>query len=97
MRLEPIQTFAAAANQSFDLSMGESSMNLTLVEVKPLPAHPFPGMLREPFSLMFRATSAVVLPQRIYRLSNATLGALDIFLVPVGRDPQGVLYQAVFN
>lgn len=92
-----LQNFAAATHQGFDLSMGEASVPLTLVEVKPIPARPFPGMLREPFSLMFRAASPVVFPQRLYRLSNPVMGTLDIFLVPVGRDREGVLYQAVFN
>ena len=54
-------------------------------------------MLRSPFSLMFRSGSPVVLPQKVYRLKNATMGLVDIFLVPVGRDVSGVVYQAVFN
>jgi len=97
MSLASLQTFAAAANQSFDVAMGEASMPFTLVEATPLPAHPYPGMLREPFSLIFRSQSQVVLPQRIYSMKHAGLGRLDIFLAPVGRDPSGVLYQAVFN
>jgi len=92
-----LQSFAAAAHQGFDLSLGESTLMLTLVEVKPLPPHPFPGMMREPFSLMFRSASLVVLPQRLYRLRHAAMGAIDMFLVPVARDAQGVLYQAVYN
>lgn len=92
-----LQNFAAAVHQGFDLSMGETSMPLTLVEVKPIPVRPFPGMLREPFSLVFRAASQVVFPQKLYRLTNPGMGALDIFLVPVGRDRDGVLYQAIFN
>ncbi len=97
MSLASLQTFAGAANQSFDVALGEASMPFTLVQVTPLPAHPYPGMLREPFSLMFRSESQVVLPQRIYSLKHAHLGRLDIFLAPVGRDAAGVLYQAVFN
>jgi Domain of unknown function (DUF6916) len=97
MSLSSIQTFAAAANQSFDVAMGQASMPFTLVEVKPLPVHPYPGMLREPFSLIFRSESQVVLPQRLYSMRHAGLGKLDIFLVPVARDKAGVLYQAVFN
>lgn len=93
-----LQNFASVAHQGFDLSMGEASVPLTLVEVKPIHVRPFPGMLREPFSLIFRAASQVVFPQKLYRLTNPAMGALDIFLVPVGRDRGGgVLYQAVFN
>lgn len=97
MTLLSLETFAAAAHQGFDLSLGESALSLTLVEVKPLPVNPYPGMLRAPFSLLFRSSSPVVLPQRLYRLHNHGLGALDMFLVPIARDAQGVVYQAVYN
>lgn len=51
----------------------------------------------EQFSILFCGPDGQVLPQRIYRLRHADLGTLELFLVPVGRDPQGVLYEAVFN
>jgi hypothetical protein len=38
-----------------------------------------------------------LLPQRIYRLEHDELGALDLFLVPIGRDDSGVRYEAVFT
>lgn len=97
MSLLSLERFAAAAGEGFDLSLGESGLALTLVEAIPLPVNPFPGMLRAPFSLTFRSTSPVVLPQRLYRLQNPGLGAIDMFLVPVGRDAQGVFYQAVYT
>lgn len=90
-----LQQFAGAIRQEFALDLGASSMTLTLVEVTPLQARV--GGMRHPFSLMFRATSPVVLPQKIYPLSNATMGKLSVFLVPIGRDAAGVLYQAIFN
>jgi len=97
MRMVSLEEFASAANQGFDLALGESSTPLTLVEMKPLPVQPYPGMMRAPFSLIFRGASPVVLPQKLYSLNNATLGRLELFLVPVGRDREGVLYQALFN
>lgn len=97
MQLRSIQDFAGAANQEFEISMGESAMSVTLIEVSPLKAQNFPGMLRAPFSLLFKSQSPVILPQRIYRMSNATIGSQDIFLVPVARDGAAIVYQAVFN
>lgn len=98
MDLLPIEQFAAVANETFDLQIGEAGHPLTLVEVRPLPAQNAGfGLVRQPFSLMFRSGSPVVLPQRTYRLKNATMGTLGIFIVPVGRDAQGVTYQAIFN
>jgi hypothetical protein len=97
MHLLSLQDFAAAANQEFSLALGGASMTVTLIEVKPLAPKPFPGMLREPFSLLFKSMSQIILPQKIYRLENPALGALDIFLVPVARDGPAIVYQAVFN
>ena len=99
MDLLPLERFASVANQTFDLSIGEASMPLTLVDVKPLPvqARTAPGVTRQPFSLIFRSLSQVILPQRIYWMNNATMGKLGIFIVPVARDQSGVTYQAVFN
>ncbi|OYY88962.1 MAG: hypothetical protein B7Y45_13595 [Sphingomonas sp. 28-66-16] len=97
MTLMSIQDFAGAANETFELSVGEAAMPLTLIEVKPLPTKPVAGMLRAPFSLLFKSESPVILPQRIYRVKNAAMGALDVFLVPVARDGPAVVYQAVFN
>ena len=97
MQLLSIQNFAGAANQQFEISMGETAMTVTLIEVKPLPVSAFPGMMREPFSLLFKSASPIILPQRTYRVKNATIGALDMFLVPVAREGAAVVYQAVFN
>lgn len=52
---------------------------------------------RQPFSLTFAAPPEPTLPQRIYRLEHPQLGAMDIFLVPVGRTATGLHYEAVFN
>jgi hypothetical protein len=97
MQLLSYQDFAGAANETFDLAMGEAAMPLTLVEVKPLTPRAFPGLMRDPFALLFRSASQLILPQRLYRLRSGTMGALEIFLVPIARDPRGVLYEAVFN
>jgi len=97
MQLLSCEAFAGRAGETFDLTMGDSTVPLTLAEVTPLPARPFPGMMRAPFSLIFRSSTPVVLPQQVYRLKNAAMGALDVFLVPIGRDVKGAIYQAVFN
>jgi hypothetical protein len=36
-------------------------------------------------------------PQGIYKLENEKLGALEIFLVPIGPDEKGMRYEAIFN
>lgn len=93
-----LEDFADKVGQDFRLSepgMPQVSFNLTRSEA--LPAARAPFATRPPFSLIFLARTAIVLPQRLYRLEHATLGALTIFLVPIGRSAEGVNYQAVFN
>ena len=55
------------------------------------------GAGREQFSLVFRGPADVVLPQAIYRLEHETLGAFELFVVPIGPDGQGMRYEAVFG
>lgn len=74
MKLLSLQDFAAAANQSFDLAVGGASLTLNLVRIDPLPVQAFQGQMRQPFSLLFKAASPVVLPQKLYTLKNAAMG-----------------------
>ena len=51
----------------------------------------------DPFTLEFTGLPPV-LEQQIHALDHPILGALELFLVPVGLDPDGsVRYEAVFN
>jgi hypothetical protein len=52
---------------------------------------------RQPFSLLFLGPpSDHYLPQRTYRLAHAQMGALDIFLVPLGPVDRRMQYEAIF-
>lgn len=92
------EDFARADRQEFDVFVGEATVTMTLVSIEPL--KPQPGMVREAFSLTFKSANAVVLPQKIYQIRNRSLAdaqKVAVFIVPVGRDAGGILYQAVFN
>ena len=52
---------------------------------------------REAFSLLFRGPVDPMLPQATYRLANARLGEVDIFLVPVAQTAGGTDYEAIFT
>ena len=52
---------------------------------------------RVPFSLSFRTTLTVPLPQRIYQVVHDEMGSYEIFLVPVGPDGKGMVYEAIFT
>jgi hypothetical protein len=61
-----------------------------LVEVHELAGEPGG---RVPFSLVFEGGPRAPIPQRIHRVEHEALGALDLFLVPVGPGR----YEAVFT
>lgn len=52
------------------------------------------GQARLQFSLVF--AGPLGLSQGTYRLTHPELGDLDLFLVPIGRDGEGVRYEAAF-
>lgn len=90
------ETFEPRKGETFRLSdetTGE--LELTLADVRGTGLQG--KAAREQFSLQFHGPRELVLPQKIYRLENDELGAMDIFLVPVARDDEGTTYEAVFT
>ena len=53
--------------------------------------------VQENFSLKFRTVPDNAPMQNTYRLEHSELGEMDIFLVPIKRDAEGLVYEAVFN
>jgi hypothetical protein len=97
MQILSFEKFAPHLRETFSLSLGESSVDMTLVDAMRGRPRQVAGLRTEPFSLYFKSSSQVVLPQRLYPFSNAGLGNLAIFIVPVARDRDGIVYEAVFN
>ncbi|HZR02424.1 MAG TPA: hypothetical protein VFA81_04525 [Burkholderiales bacterium] len=88
------ESFAGLSDRLFSAS----NVALELVDVdKPRADKSRRSGVREPFALLFRGPREPLLAQRIHRLENSELGALDIFLVPIGPDDIGQRYEAVFN
>lgn len=57
-----------------------------------------PDARRRPFALVFTTEASGVLPQQTVEVANATLGSLEIFVVPVGPDSEGRMqYEAIFT
>lgn len=52
---------------------------------------------QENYTLLFQAPPDAPPEQRTFRLSHESLGEIDIFLVPVKTDQDGLYYEAVFN
>lgn len=74
---------------------GEAPLEVVLFQVRLHEAHG--GPRKQPFSLYFRGPRQPVLPQQIYRLEHDRMGTMEVFLVPIGPDGQGMGYEAVFN
>jgi hypothetical protein len=94
-----VAEFTGQVGRTFRLTPADApAQALVLVEARDLSLRTrAPGPGRAPFSLLFLGPKGPVLPQRIYPLENETLGRLEIFLVPIGADADGVKYEAIFN
>ena len=92
------EDFARVTNQEFDVIVGDATVTMTLIGMEPY-ASPQTAF-RQAFSLIFKSTSSVVLPQRTYQMRNRHLPDAEkvgVFIVPIARDSDGIRYQAVFN
>jgi hypothetical protein len=85
--------FALRRQERFAFSAAGGVLDLVLAEVQTLGQ----GLNRKAFSLIFLGPREPILPQAIYRLENPTMGALDLFLVPLGPSGDVVRYEAVFG
>ena len=93
-----VSVFATRRGQTFVMRLaGGEASELELVEVRDLGRRKTAGGEFSNYALTFLARKGPPLAQAIYRLEHAELGALDVFLVPVARDAEGVRYEAVFN
>jgi hypothetical protein len=91
------EDFDACRDQSFLLREGDHSESLQLTEVEKIASTQTAAGDISAFSIVLRSNNAEVLPQQIYHLSNATLGDMQIFIVPIGVDDTGVRYEAIFS
>ena len=96
MELLTLDHFAGCVNQTFHAALNDGDIEFVLVEAQVLPKAP-PNAMRVPFSLLFRNSAALLFPQQTYTMSHPRLGEVAIFLVPIAREREGFLYQAVFN
>jgi hypothetical protein len=86
--------FSACVNQDFEIATSAARLVVQLFEARSRPA---PDDGRDPFTLTFRGPPPLRLPQGIYKLSNAQLGEMEIFLVQIAADETSSTFEAVFN
>ena len=88
--------FSPHLNQTFRIRAGELTLEVELISVEERGAAHSPNA-RKPFSIIFRGPLEPILPQMIYKIKHGEIGALDLFIVPIGPDEHGMCYQAVFS
>jgi hypothetical protein len=92
------ETFQPLIGHAFAVMVGsERFMPAHLIEVRPLALDGDSRRKRSPFSLVFRGPAAGHLPQDMYDLKCGEFEMPGVFLVPLGPDAEGMLYEAVFT
>jgi hypothetical protein len=93
-----VSVFTARRGETFVLRLPDGApQDLELVEVRDFGRRATPGGELSNYGLTFLARAPAPLPQAIYHLEHAALGPMDVFLVPIGRDTEGIRYEAIFN
>jgi hypothetical protein len=88
------EAFTENLDTKFRIPLESSgAAELELIEVVETTATP----RQQQFSLFFRGPLEYLLPQGTYHMEHEKMGAIDLFIVPVGREQDGFRYEAVFN
>lgn len=89
------EQFSSLIDKSLELAAGGQRYRMQVAEVRAFPPHGERPVA--PFSVVLRGARELRLAQGIYRLQHPSLGALDLFVVPIGPDAHGMRYEIVFN
>ncbi|MBE9461794.1 DUF6916 family protein [Dyadobacter subterraneus] len=74
----------------------EIPVNMEVLEVQDLEL--YSPLERNSFSILFRMNGEKgYYPQGTYPVNHPELGKMDIFLVPLGADKEGMRYQSIFS
>jgi hypothetical protein len=93
-----VESFAPHVGTSFGAETSEGQkVELRLTSARKVMESQAAHLQRHPFSLYFTGPPSPLLEQRIYHLTHDSIGAMDLFLVPIGKDAEGYRYEAVFT
>lgn len=79
-------------NTQFTFSEDNNLVSLELIETKDSSSEGVNG-----FSLLFKGPLEKLYPQKIYPLEHKEMCKLEIFIVPVSKNEEGIYYQAIFT
>lgn len=90
-----LKDFSGRLGETFRLTLPDGeTFDVELIEASGTSA---PPLKRQPFSLVFRLPEEIEPIQAIYRVEHEELGAMDLFLVPLGPGKEGMQWEAVFT
>jgi|EndMetStandDraft_3_1072993.scaffolds.fasta_scaffold02050_7 uncharacterized protein DUF6916 len=93
-----LDIFSPLVGETFQVHVQPGqTIPMELVEARPLSVSNNSPRPRPPFFLTFKGPAQFVLQQQIYRFEHQTLGAHEIFIVPIGPGQGGMLYEVIFN
>ncbi|MEK6289191.1 MAG: hypothetical protein AABO57_26050 [Acidobacteriota bacterium] len=89
-----IETFSGHVGTKFLIHYGDSqTADLELLSATDVGS----SNMQSQFSLVFLGPLNGPAAQGIFRLEHDKLGSLDLFLVPIARNNDGLSYEAIFN
>ena len=88
-----LDDFADRVGETYELVFADATLPIVLEKAEALPTS-----VREAgaFRLEWRGPGEPIFAQSIYRFRRGS-ESFDLFMVPVGRDGTGTLYEAIFN
>jgi hypothetical protein len=87
-------TFSETLNTTFRLNLPETDvLELELIKVEDVGS----TAKQERFSVLFRGPLERGVRQGSFSFEHETLGNFDLFIVPIGREDDGIVYEAAFN
>lgn len=86
------ETFEPHIGSIFAAQVADTAVRLELMEVK----HGVSTPTMSQFSLFLKGPAEPLLQQQIVHLSHAALGEMDLFVVPVAREGECVVYEVAF-
>ena len=97
MHLHSFELFSDRLQETFTAVVGDFSVDMTLIDARRLPEK-FAGPIRaEPFRLYFKCVGEILPAQGMYTFVNAATGEVAMFVVPIGPEKDGMIYEAIFN
>ncbi len=85
--------FASQINTKFRILREQDRFEAELIEVSEAKIYP----KQESFSLFFLMPESFPPAQGTYKFEHDKIGASEIFVVPIEKEADGVVFEAVFN